>query len=76
MLVDAGLKIEHTEEIVKDMEFDPWADRQSVSEEGKAKLRKSLNEAPEPVKAFLMPHAQGDKLLFALHEAIIVGRKG
>lgn len=75
MFADAGLKLEQSEEITKDMEFDPWADRQSVSTEGKAKLRQLLNDAPEPVKAFLTPRADGDKLFFALHEAIIVGRR-
>ncbi len=73
---DAGLKIEHSETLSKEMEFEPWADRMGASEELKADLRKRLNDAPEGVKQFLTPRAEGDKIFFALHEVIIIGRKG
>jgi ubiquinone/menaquinone biosynthesis C-methylase UbiE len=73
---DARLQVEHTEEFKKEMEFDPWADRMGASGETKANLRKLLLEAPEDVKLFLAPREDGDKMFFALHEAIIIGRKG
>ncbi len=76
MFADAGLKVEHGETITKDMDFDGWADRMGASDELKAKLRQSLDQAPDPVKAFLTPRSEGNKLFFALHEAIIVARKG
>ena len=57
------------------MEFDPWADRMGADAELKTKLRKLLQDAPEPVKLFLTPRTDGDKMFFALHEAIITGRK-
>ncbi len=72
---DAQLSIEHSETFAKDMEFGPWADRMGASENVKADLLKRLMEAPEGVRDFLKPHAEGDQVFFALHEAIIIGRK-
>jgi ubiquinone/menaquinone biosynthesis C-methylase UbiE len=75
MFADAGLKVEQTEEFVKEIEFDPWADRTGASEATKVKLRKWLDDAPETVREWLSPRHDGDRMFFALHEAIIVGRK-
>ena len=72
---DTKLKVEHSESFGKEMEFEPWADRTSATPETKAKLRKMLLDAPEAVREFLKPRVDGDKLFFALHAAIIVGRK-
>ncbi len=76
MFADAGLKVEHSEAFSKEMEFDPWADRTSTNAETKAELRQWLRNAPEPVREWLTPRWDGDKVFFALHEAIIIGRKG
>jgi len=75
MFADAGLKVEHIETFAKEIEFDPWADRTSASKETKAKLRKMLDDAPDPVRQWLTPRHDGSKVFFALHEAIIVGRR-
>lgn len=75
MLADAGLKIEHSENFSKEMEFEPWADRMGASAETKTKLRALLLDAPETVRTFLAPRTDGDRIFFALHEAIIVGKK-
>lgn len=75
MFADAGLKVEQTETFAKEMEFEPWADRTGASEETKAKLRKWLDDAPDTVREWLTPRHDGDRVFFALHEAIIVGRK-
>jgi hypothetical protein len=72
---DAKLQVEHREEFKKEIEFEPWADRMGASEETKTKLRKLLLDAPEGVKTFLTPRVQDDKMFFALHEAIIIGKK-
>ena len=72
---DAKLNVEHSESFSKEMEFDPWADRMGADTELKTKLRILLDDAPEPVKAFLTPRPDGAKMFFALHEAIIVGTK-
>lgn len=74
-MADLGLKIEHSEIISKDMEFEPWADRQGASADTKMQLRKLLDNAPEGVRSFMNPHTAGDKFYFALHEVIILGRK-
>jgi ubiquinone/menaquinone biosynthesis C-methylase UbiE len=73
---DAHLALVHSETISKDMEFDPFCDRMNVDPETRVKLRQLLLDSPDAVKAFLTPHMDGDKLVFALHEAIIVGKKG
>ncbi len=75
MFADAGLKVEHTETFSKEIEFDPWADRTDTSEETKTKLRQWLGDAPDAVRQWLTPRWDGGKIFFALHEAIIVGRK-
>ncbi len=72
---DAGLKAEHDETLSKEMEFEPWADRMSVSAETKAKLIKWLDDAPGAACEWLAPRRDGGKLLFALHEVILVGKK-
>lgn len=72
---DAHLKVEHSETLRKEMEFDPWADRMGASAETKAQLRKRLVEAPASVREFLTPRSEGDRMYFTLTEGIIVGRK-
>ncbi len=75
MFVDAGLKVEHFEAFAKEMEFGSWADRTGASKETKAKLRKMLDDAPDPVRQWLTPRRKGKQVFFALHETIIIGRK-
>jgi ubiquinone/menaquinone biosynthesis C-methylase UbiE len=75
MFADAGLQVEHSEHFSKELELEPWADRMGASLEIKAKLRALLNDAPPAVRDWLMPHADGEKLFFTLHEAIIIGRE-
>ncbi len=75
MLTDTGLQVEQMESFGKEMEFDPWADRMGASAELKVKLRRWLDDASEPVREWLAPRYEGEKMLFALHEAVIVARK-
>jgi ubiquinone/menaquinone biosynthesis C-methylase UbiE len=76
MFADAGLQVERSETLTKDLEFEPWADRMGASPELKAKLRQRLDDAPDSVRAWLTPRQEGEQSLFALHEAILVARKG
>lgn len=76
MFTDTGLKVEHAETFSKEIEFEPWADRMSVSAEIKTKLRDWLFSAPPAVRDWIAPRRDGDKIFFTLHEAIIIGRKG
>jgi ubiquinone/menaquinone biosynthesis C-methylase UbiE len=71
----AKLAVEHSESRRKEMEFEPWASRMGANEETKAKLRSMLLEAPEAVRECLTPRVENDRLLFALTEAIIIGRR-
>jgi ubiquinone/menaquinone biosynthesis C-methylase UbiE len=75
MFTEAGVTVQHTQELTKEMEFDPWADRMGASEELKVKLRQWLDAAPEPVRAWLMPRKDGARLFFTLHEVVLIARK-
>jgi len=72
---DAGLKVERSEHRQEEMEFEPWASRMGANAETKTKLRTMLLDAPEAVRDFLRPRVENDGVLFALTEAIIIGRK-
>lgn len=72
---DATLKVEHSESRKKEMEFESWAKRMGANEETRAKLRRILLEAPQAVRECLTPRVDGDRLFFALTEAIIIGRR-
>ncbi len=75
MFTEAGVTIEHTQELEKEMEFEPWADRMGASTELKAQLRQWLANAPQAVQAWLKPRRDGERLFFTLHEVVLVGRK-
>lgn len=76
MFADAQLTIVHTESFKKEMEFDPWADRMSVSAEMKIKLRElMMTQATEAVREFFVPRTDGAKMYFSLTEAIIIAKK-
>lgn len=75
MFADTGLKVEHTESFKKEMEFEPWADRMSVSAEMKTHLREML-ATQDAVREFFVPRTESEKLYFSLTEAIVIGRKG
>ncbi len=75
MFTDAGVTIEQTEKLEKEMEFDPWADRMGASAELKAQLRQWIANAPEAVQEWLKPRHEGDQLFFTLHEVVLIARK-
>ena len=75
MFANAGLQVEYVASLSKEMGFDPWADRMGASEELKAQLRRWLDDAPDAVRAWLMPRRDSERLFFTLHEAILVARK-
>lgn len=75
MFADAKLKVEHSEMLRKDVEFDEWANRMGASKETKVELRQRLIDAPGAVKEWLTPRTDGDKMFFSLTEAIVIGRK-
>lgn len=72
---DVQLVVERRDTLRKEMEFEPWADRMGASTETKAQLRQLLMDAPDAARKFWSPRIDGEKMFFALTEAIIVGRK-
>lgn len=75
MFADAGLKIEHSETIRKELEFEPWVARMDASAATIAELRERLFAATGETKEFLAPRTDGAKTYFSLTEAIVIGRK-
>ena len=75
MFADAGLKVEHTETIRKEIEFQPWVERMGANAATQSELRERLFAATGEAKEFLTPRADGDKVFFSLTEAIVIGRK-
>ena len=73
--VKMKLRVEHIENIRKELEFEPWAKRMGASAKTKMQLHALLRDAPKGVRAFLTPRTAGKKLFFSLTEAIIIGRK-
>lgn len=72
---NVGLTVTHQETWQKEMAFYKWANRLHPDPELVLKLEVMLRQAPEPVLAFLTPEFTGDRILFYLSEAIIVGQK-
>ena len=72
---DAKLKVEHSETVAKELEFEPWVDRMGVNAETKAKLRDWLMNAPGEAREHLTPRVDGDRMFFSLTEGIVIGRK-
>lgn len=69
MFSDAGVTVDHVEELEKEMEFDAWAERMGASNDLKATLRQWLANTPVPVQAWLKPRAEGEQLFFKIGRA-------
>lgn len=72
---DAGLKVEHVQETVKTMEFEPWADRMGCTGETKTELKRLLDTAPPEAREFFNPRTEDSKLMFSIRETILIARK-
>ena len=75
VITGAGFDITHVEHLAKDMEFRPWVDRMEVPANLVPRLEAMLLDAAPALAAFLRPRKEGDKLLFALDEIVIIARK-
>ncbi|MBN1977576.1 MAG: methyltransferase domain-containing protein [Anaerolineae bacterium] len=77
MFEETGLRIEHTEQIVKRHEFIPWAQRQGCTPEVIAQLIAMMQQAPAAARDWMQPQGWGTpEATFANHHIIIAGRKG
>jgi ubiquinone/menaquinone biosynthesis C-methylase UbiE len=76
MFADSKIKVEHTETLRKEMEFEPWVERMGVDATTKGKLREWLMNAKDASREHLTPRLDGDRIFFSLTEGILIGRKG
>ncbi len=77
MFEDAGLTVEHTEQIVKRHAFLDWAQRQGCSPETIEQLIEMVRNGPAIVTDWMQPQAwDTPEATFANHHIIIAGRKG
>ncbi|HZT24658.1 MAG TPA: methyltransferase domain-containing protein [Pseudolabrys sp.] len=72
-LTKAGLKLEHEEQIYKQMEFKSWAARHDATMQNF--LRAMLTEMTPEVKAVMEPAGRGDALTFRLCEGLFIAKK-
>ena len=73
----AGLKVEHTEQIVKRHGFVPWVERQARPLEVLERLVSMMEQATEATVEWMAPRDWGTpEATFANHHLIIAGRKG
>lgn len=76
MFEQAGLKIAHTEEIVKRHQLIPWAERQGCSPETIEQLAQMLKEAPpRAVEWFQVENLGSSDDSFVNHHILIAGSK-
>lgn len=72
----AELRVENTEEVTKRQQFIKWAKVQDNSDETIADLAEIVANAPEGVKAWMLPEAWGrQEATFIHHHIIVAARK-
>jgi ubiquinone/menaquinone biosynthesis C-methylase UbiE len=77
MFQGAGLVVTHMEQIVKQHEFLPWAERQDCSSDVIARLVMMLQQAPEAAAAWMQPTDIGThQAAFVNHHILIAGHRG
>ena len=77
MFQKAGLKVGHTEQIIKRHEFLPWVERQDCTAEVIDQLVHMVKEAPQSVVDWMNPQDFGTpKAMFDDHHIIILGHAG
>jgi ubiquinone/menaquinone biosynthesis C-methylase UbiE len=77
MFQEAGLEVEHTEQIIKRHEFLSWAERQGCKPETIEQLVDMVKRAPEAATDWMEPKDFGTpEATFANRHIIIAGRKG
>lgn len=75
MFYAAGLTVEHTEQIVKRHEFQPWAERQACTPLVVAQLVQMVEKAPKAVIEWMQPNDFGTpEAWFVNHHILIAGR--
>jgi len=76
MFEDAGLAVEHIEQIVKRHAFLDWAQRQGCAPEVVEQLTAMMQQAPATARDWMQPQDWGTpEATFANHHVLIAGRK-
>ena len=75
LFTGAGLIIEQSRRLSKEIEFHEWADRQSVSPEDKDRLLDMVRSMPAGLSPLLAPRWSDDSLYFSLWEWVAVARR-
>jgi ubiquinone/menaquinone biosynthesis C-methylase UbiE len=76
MFVQAGLRVEHTEEIIKRHRLVSWAARQGCSKDTVEQLTRAITEAPSIAADWLQAEDPGSsQCSFVNHHILIAGRK-
>ena len=74
MFEKAGLHVEQSQQISKELEFNAWADRMRVSDADKEKLLEMMRNLPEALKPLFAPRWADGTMYFSLWEAVIVAK--
>jgi ubiquinone/menaquinone biosynthesis C-methylase UbiE len=76
MFEDAGLDVEHTEQIIKRHAFLPWAERQGCTADTTSQLIAMMQQAPTLAKEWMDPQDWSTpEATFVNHHILIAGRK-
>jgi ubiquinone/menaquinone biosynthesis C-methylase UbiE len=75
MVEDAGLAVEATRDLSKELEFHEWADRMRVSAANKEKLLEMMRHIPEALQPLFAPRWVEGTMYFSLWEAVIIARR-
>lgn len=71
----AGLSVEHSERLLKPMQFHPWMERMGVTPDDRARLTELLWSSQGAARDFLNPQGSGSETTFSLHEGVILAVK-
>ena len=75
LFTEAGLILEESRKLTKEIEFHEWADRQSVSLEDKDKLLDMVRAIPAELAPLLAPRWTDHSLYFSLWEWVAIARR-
>ena len=75
MFEQAGLHVEQSQQVSKELEFNAWTNRMRVSEADKEKLLAMMQNLPETLKPLFVPRWADGTMYFSLHEAVIIARR-
>ncbi|HBK79688.1 MAG TPA: hypothetical protein DDZ83_08410 [Nitrospinae bacterium] len=75
MFESAGLEILHTETIRKRMDFEEWVARPHLDDDGRAELRRFLDEATPAIRYWMNPREEEGMVYFDEIEGVILARR-